>query len=137
MSDRRLFSSYAGLGRVAMVYGIPLMPALIVCSLAVMAGMIGGFLFGPGGFCLAVPAIPVLLFFRKLCATDDQALRVLGFELMCFLGRSNARLFGGTYTLAPVKYGLRLDVYRRAFQRTPERALYERFRHDFTIQKDQ
>lgn len=137
MSERRLFSSYAGLGRVAMVYGIPLMPALIVVSLAVMAGMIGGSLFGPGGFCFAVPAIPVLMFFRKLCATDDQALRVLGFEVMCFLGRSNARLFGGTYTLAPLKYGLRLDIYRRAFQRTPERTLYERFLIEFKNQKDQ
>jgi len=136
MSERRLYSSYAGLGRVAMIWGIPLMAALIVFALSVIAALLGAFLFGPGGFCLAVPGVPVLIFFREICATDDQALRVLAFEVMCFVSRANARFFGNTYTLGPMKYGYRLDVFRRAFERTPARHLHEQFHARFNQPKE-
>ena len=50
---------------------------------------------------------------------DDQALNILMLEVRCYLGRTNARMFGNTYTLSPMKYGYRLDTFRQAFERTP------------------
>lgn len=130
-SAKRLYSSYAGLGRVAMIWGIPLMAALIVFAVTVMAALAGAMLFGPGGFLLAVPGVPVLIFLRQTCATDDQALRILALEVVCFVQRTNARLFGNTYTLAPMKYGYRLDVFRRAFERTSSRDLLDELRRNY------
>jgi type IV secretion system protein VirB3 len=136
MTEKRLYSSYAGLGRVAMIWGIPLMAALIVFAITVMVALVGAMIFGPGGFFMAVPGVPILIFIRKTCATDDQALRILAFEVRCFLRRTNARLFGNTYTLSPMKYGYRLDVFKQAFERTASLAAHQKFRAKFLAQME-
>lgn len=115
MSHKTSYSAYAGLGRTAMWKGMPLIPTLIVLCIATLAGLIGAAVFGAGGLAFALPAVPVVLFFKHMCATDDEALRILGLEFRCVIDRRNTRCFGNTYTLSPMRYGRTADDARRAF----------------------
>jgi type IV secretion system protein VirB3 len=113
---RPLYPAYAGLGRTAMFWGVPLMAALVVFTVSVAAALIGAATLGPGGLLLAIPGAPVFYYCRQTCASDDQALRIVWFELLCFFDRTNSRCFGRTYTLAPIRYGRRLDAVKRVFE---------------------
>ncbi|KWE97908.1 VirB3 family type IV secretion system protein [Burkholderia ubonensis] len=112
------YSAYAGLGRVANWKGIPFMPLLLVAVGSVVTAFAGALILqSPGGLLFGALGIPVLLFFREICKTDDQALRILSLEIRCVLARRNWLKFGKTLTLAPIRYGRRLAVYRRPFRR--------------------
>ncbi|KVW77409.1 VirB3 family type IV secretion system protein [Burkholderia ubonensis] len=111
------YSAYAGLGRVANIKGIPMMPLLVVAVGSVVTAFVGALIFGPGGLLFGALGIPVVLFFREICKTDDQALRIIGLEIVCVLRRRNWLKFGKTLTLAPIRYGRTLAVYRRPFKR--------------------
>ncbi|MBN3733174.1 VirB3 family type IV secretion system protein [Burkholderia sp. Tr-20390] len=111
------YSAYAGLGRVANWKGVPMMPLLLVAVGSVVAAFVGALFFGPGGLSFGALGIPVVLFFREICKTDDQALRIIALEIRCVLARRNWLKFGKTLTLAPIRYGRTLAVYRRPFKR--------------------
>lgn len=115
MTNQVMYSAYAGLGRTAMWKGMPLMPTLIVMCVAVFAALIGAAVFGAGGLAFALPAAPVVLFFKHMCSTDDEALRILGLEFRCWMDRRNTQCFGNTYTLSPMRYGRTSKDARHAF----------------------
>lgn len=125
--ERVLYPSYAGLNRTAMIWGIPLVAGLIVFAASLMFSLLGAVFMGPGGFLLGLPGIPVLLFFKHLCVTDDQALRIVWFEVLCVLRRANTANFGRTYTLAPMRYGRSFFLVRQALARSPSLDVHERF----------
>jgi type IV secretion system protein VirB3 len=106
------YPAYGALDRVASIKGVPLMPGLMVFCGSLMLGLAGGLMLGVGGLLLALVGVPILLYFRFVCETDDQALRIVGLELMCLVDRRLAGWFGGTYTLAPIQYGRRRQAYR-------------------------
>ena len=123
MTEKPKYSAYAGLGRVAMYWGVPLIPLLLVVGFFVFVALIAGVFMGPGGLLFGGLSVPILLFLRKTCETDDQALRILWLEVLCVLRRRSWRMFGHTLTLAPIRYGQHLSVYRRPFRKAPsERA---------------
>ena len=123
MTEKPKYSAYAGLGRVAMYWGVPLIPLLLVVGFFVFVALIAGVFMGPGGLLFGGLSVPILLFLRKTCETDDQALRILWLEVLCVLRRRSWRMFGRTLTLAPIRYGQHLSVYRRPFRKAPaERA---------------
>jgi type IV secretion system protein VirB3 len=124
---RPLYPAYAGLGRTAMFWGVPLMAALVVFTVSVAAALTGAATLGPGGLLLAIPGAPVFYYCRQTCASDDQALRIVWFELLCFFDRTNSRCFGRTYTLAPIRYGRRLDAVKRAFESVGRTSYVSRF----------
>ncbi|WP_455289950.1 VirB3 family type IV secretion system protein [Cupriavidus necator] len=113
MRARILYSAYAGLGRTATFKGVPLIPGLFVFCASVVAAVVGAAFLGAGGLLFALPGIPVVLFFKHLCATDDQALCMVTLEVLCVLDRRNARCFGNTYTLSPMRYGRHLTDARQ------------------------
>ena len=115
--ERTLYPSFGGLNRIAMIAGVPMFPALIVGCSSLMASMIGGFVLGPGGLLIGSAGVPIFLFLRHVCETDDQALRLFWLELRCWLDRRLVSIFGKTHTLAPMRYGRSLDVYTRSFSR--------------------
>ncbi|NRO99323.1 type IV secretion system protein VirB3 [Paraburkholderia sp. NMBU_R16] len=113
--ERTLYPSFGGLNRIAMIWGVPLFPALIVACSSLMASMFGGFVLGPGGLLIGTAGVPVFLFLRHICETDDQALRLFWLEFRCWLERRIVSVFGKTHTLAPMRYGRSLEVYTRSF----------------------
>ncbi|KGV74348.1 MULTISPECIES: VirB3 family type IV secretion system protein [Burkholderia] len=117
MSEKKKYPSYAGLGRVAMYWGVPLIPLLIVVAGSIFCAFVATAFLGPGGLLFVTLGVPFLLYIREVCATDDQALRVLWLEIQCVFRRRNFGLFGKTLTLAPMKYGRLLELYRRPFRR--------------------
>jgi type IV secretion system protein VirB3 len=117
MSEKKKYSAYSGLGRVAMIWGIPLMPALCAFVPVVLLTVVAAGIFGPGGLLGFLLLVPVLGLFKKLCETDEQALRIVALEVRCWLSRRMATMFGNTLTLAPIKLGRRLAVYRQPFRK--------------------
>ncbi|MEB2558776.1 VirB3 family type IV secretion system protein [Burkholderia cenocepacia] len=115
--EKTLYPSYAGLNRVAMIGRVPMFPALIIGCTSLFASMIGGFVLGPGGLLIGSAGVPIFLFLRHVCVTDDQALRLFWLEFRCWLDRRRVAVFGKTYTLAPMRYGRDLGVYTRSFAR--------------------
>ncbi|WP_107688770.1 VirB3 family type IV secretion system protein [Neisseria wadsworthii] len=108
--------TFNGMARQAMVIGVPL-PALAASGfVGMMATMISlPILEGSALFFLLLP-IPFILFFRTICANDDQAIRMYVYELKWFLRKKNSKLFGGTNTLLSTKFGRDLSDYQRFFE---------------------
>lgn len=116
MDKQAEYHSYNALGRVAMLKGVPLVAVIVLAFISLVVGTVGAIFLGPGGMLLGAVGLPVFFYFRKVCENDDQALRIIWLELICWLGKRNAKYFGGTYTLAPIKYGRREHAYRRYFK---------------------
>lgn len=125
--ERTLYPSFEGLNRTAMVWGIPMLPGMVAVCVSLVSGLFAGVLLGPGGFLVTLACAPVLLFFKHLCVTDDQALRIMGFEFMCWVMRLRCRLFGNGLTLAPMSYGRNKKTLIRTFQAADDRVLFEAF----------
>ncbi|CAB3772055.1 VirB3 family type IV secretion system protein [Paraburkholderia humisilvae] len=127
--ERTLYPSYAGLNRIAMIAGVPMFPALVVGCVSLIASMTGGFVLGPGGLLIGAAGVPIFVFFRHVCANDDQALRLVWLEFRCRLERRRVSMFGKTYTLAPMRYGRDAGVYKRLFASGPDLERFEALRH--------
>lgn len=118
--EKPTYPSYNGLGRSALIAGVlPLVPTIIVGASAVLGALGLQVLIGPAGLLFALLAVPALLFLKSICETDDQAIPMLRKEVMCWLSRKfgNGHLWNNTYTFTPVKYGRRLHVYQRHFEK--------------------
>ncbi|MDR2207479.1 MAG: VirB3 family type IV secretion system protein [Azoarcus sp.] len=105
------YLSYNGLGRAPMVWGVPFMAGLgIVCACLLPSMMLGVFV-SPYGWFFAVSAVPLLIFARIQCETDDRALTKIAKEVKWALIKwmsGNAGIFGGTFTIAPTSYTRKL-----------------------------
>jgi type IV secretion system protein VirB3 len=116
MEERAKYPSYNALARVAMLKGVPLVAAILIAFFSLVTGTLGALFLGPGGLLLAAIGVPLFFYCRDTCKDDDQALRITWLEFKCWLGKLNAKYYGGTYTLAPMKYGRRKHVYKRYFK---------------------
>lgn len=120
MADlKKRYPSYNALGRVAMLRGVPLVAVIVIAFLSLIVAILGAAFSGPGGMLFGAVGIPLYLYCKKLCENDDYALRIAVLELWCWFRRllSNAKLFGGTFTLSPMKYGRSNHVYQRYFKK--------------------
>jgi type IV secretion system protein VirB3 len=115
--EKKKYSSYNGMARSAMVWGIPLIPGLVVFTTFIIGALLLQVVIGSAGLFFAVLGIPILLYCKFLCETDDQAIRMLVLEVWCYFQRRSSAGFGKTYTLAPIKYGRKVDVYKRLFEK--------------------
>jgi type IV secretion system protein VirB3 len=119
MHNRAEYPSYNALARVAMLKGVPLVAAIGIALVSLVVGAAGAVLLGPGGMLLGAVGLPLFFYCKDVCENDDQALRIAVLELECWLAKRNTRLFGGTYTLAPIKYRRRDHDYKRYFKKRP------------------
>jgi len=118
MREKVLYSAYNGLGRIAMIWGVPLMAVMWTAVPITLLTLFAAALFGPGGLLGFSLMVPILGLFKKMCETDEQALRILGLELRCWFSRRMASAFGNTLTLGPIKLGRQLAVYRHPFRKS-------------------
>lgn len=121
MSERKKYPAFNGLGRVAMIWGVPLMVALAIFAPLILITVGLTFVVGPGALLFAALGVPIFLFVKNVCETDDQALHILWLELQCAVRRRYAHLYGKSFTIAPIKYGRRLSVYRAAMKEQYEK----------------
>lgn len=107
------YPSFGALARSAMVIGIPLIPLALIVSITVIVGLIGTMAIGLKGMLVLVISVPLLIMLRTISATDDRAIYILGFEVLCLLKRRNANAFGGTTTFLSTRYGRYKHDYQR------------------------
>lgn len=120
-TDEKTFPTYGALSRSAMVWGIPLMPlAALMGGTLVLTMLCFTFLGGKALLIILIP-IPILFVFKTVSRTDDRALNILGYELLCFFYRRNARLFNNTTTVLGIKYGKKINDYQRFFEQRSEK----------------
>lgn len=124
MSDEKnTYPGFNGLGRTATLWGVPYMALLVVVVISMFTGVLVAFFVGPGGLLFVFLGFPVLLWFKSICETDDQGLRIMWLEMRCKLYFAMLRLrafvnasrsaprFGNTATLSPLRYGRQRRVY--------------------------
>ena len=115
------YISYNGMGRSPMLWGIPYMAGLAVVCGFLIGGMLLGTFVAPSGWFFSLLGIPILIFFKVICETDDKAIRILFLEakwrVISLMG-GNAKWHGGTTTFAPTSYGRKLKHVKRYFKKT-------------------
>lgn len=115
------YISYNGLGRSPMLWGIPYMTGLFVMSICLMGGMSLGVFVSPVGWLFALIGIPILLFVKSQCKTDDKAIDILFLEMKWVILKKiggNAKYFGGCLTITPISYGRKFKYVKRYFKKT-------------------
>ncbi|MEM5386701.1 VirB3 family type IV secretion system protein [Paraburkholderia phymatum] len=124
LDEKARYPGFNGLGRTATIWGVPYMAMLVVVVSSMFAGVLTALIVGPGGLLFVFLGVPVLMYFKHICETDDQGLRIMWLEMRCrFYFRmlkvrafTNANRFaprfGNTATLAPLRYGRQRRVYR-------------------------
>ncbi|MBR3425722.1 MAG: VirB3 family type IV secretion system protein [Neisseriaceae bacterium] len=119
----KTYPNYGGLDRQALFFGIPVVVAMLILVGATVPAIILVQFFSAiwGLFCVAIAAA-VLFHLHNVCSDDDQAMRITGFELLCFLRRKNARIFGGKNTILSTRYGRHKSDYQRLLEQYSETA---------------
>ncbi len=130
MSDKEKYPGYNGLARTPGVWGVPYMPALTVLVVSMTVALVSAGIWGPGGLLFFFLGVPVLMFFKHECETDDQGLRILWLELKCRWYWRRMRILpflrskqfsplqrADVVTLEPLRFGRHRRVYKQFFQR--------------------
>lgn len=113
------YISYNGLGRSPMLWGVPYMAGLMIMSASVLVGMLISMKFGGAGWLFALIGLPLIIFVRMICETDDAAVKILLLEVKWSLKKmlgGNAQFHGGTFAFAPVNYGRNEKQVARYFK---------------------
>lgn len=97
--EKPKYFTYGALARPAMFMGIPVNAfAMTIIAFALLT-LLGLVMFDIKGLLILLLSAPILLLFRTLCENDDQALNIIGFELLCSFKKRNARFFNKTFTV--------------------------------------
>lgn len=115
------YISYNGLARRPMIWGIPYMAGLAIMCVSLLGGMMMGTFVHKIGWLFVLIGIPIALFCKSLCETDDRAIDILLIEIKWVLIKlisGNAKYYGGTLTIAPTTYGRKQKNVKRYFETT-------------------
>ncbi len=73
--EKAFYASYGGLGRVALMWGVPLFPFLAICFLSIFSAVGGMLCFGiVKGLIFPCVCVLVLLALKVVCEGDDRAI---------------------------------------------------------------
>lgn len=101
--NQEIYPVYGALARPPMVMGVPLTVVGLIAVTSILCTLIGFILFGGHALLIMLIPIPLLLALRQLCVNDDQAVHIIGYEILCFFRKKNAKFFNNTFTVAPDK----------------------------------
>ncbi|WP_071058028.1 VirB3 family type IV secretion system protein [Pelistega sp. MC2] len=120
MNELEEYPTFGALARSAMVMGVPLVPLIIIGVVSTFIALIGLATIGLGALLVFAVALPLVFMLRAISQTDDRALNILAYELMCFFKRKNTKAFWGTNTVLAAQYGRQKNDYQRLYQQTTE-----------------
>lgn len=115
MKEFREFSSYNGLDRTALFMGVPLLHAVGLLVLGIMAMFVGLYFFSLVGFLFVLIVVPFGFMLRSITMNDDKALQILVLEMKFRAKRIAYDLLGNTLTFVPERYLRRKEVYEQKF----------------------
>lgn len=107
------YPTYNGMNRAAMVWGVPIMPIALCGFVLMMLSMVGASVLGGRAFLLLGLILPIFFGLKSISANDDQAVKIYTEELKWTMRRKNAKLFNGTLTILPTKFGRQQSDYQR------------------------
>lgn len=104
MKEYRQFPSYNGLDRVIMFMGVPLIPAILIFLLLLLVSLVAQKILGIIGLAFMMLGLPIFLFLKQICETDDRALNMLALEMLFRFKRRYYQEFGNTLTYLQTNY---------------------------------
>lgn len=116
------YLTYDGMNRAGMVFGMPMIPAVLIIVFFVMVALPAQQYSGPKAWALMLLALPCLWFLREVTAKDDQALRILGLELYWFFQQQNMKLHNNTFAIYATRYGRQHHEYIRIITEDTDKA---------------
>ena len=121
------FPTFNALGRAALVFGIPVVPLAMVAGGSLAATMLLLTILKGKALLLMLIPIPLVIFMKTVSCNDDQALKIIGYELRCWFYRRNATFFNGTTTLLATHFGRNLNDYQRFVEQHTEKTDLQRY----------
>lgn len=112
----RQFSSYSGLDRPAMLFGIPMPIVIGLLLLSIVIYFLGTHFFGVFGFLFIFVLFPIALFIRQICSKDNRAINILFIEFKYTSKRRFYKEFGNTLTFLPNRYLKNEKVIKQTFR---------------------
>lgn len=116
------YATYGGLGRKAYVFGMPMIPAILIVGFFLVAALFSMPFLELKGLLIVILALPCLWFLRTATAKDDQALRIIALELLWWFRRRNMELTGNNFLISATKYGKSRNDYIRFVREDSEKA---------------
>lgn len=116
------YNTYAGLARQALVWGIPMLPMILIIGVLLIACMFMFPFFELRAFAILLLAIPLLWFLKSITAKDDQALRIVALEVYWWFQRRNMNIFGNNFTITATKFGRERNDYLRFVKERTDKA---------------
>lgn len=104
MNTHKEYSSYNGLDRTVLFFGIPLLWAMLLLVLSVITMFIGMFFFKIVGILFVAVWLPIGIFLRMISQTDDKALDILKLEMKYRMKRKGYDELGQTLSFFPERY---------------------------------
>ena len=101
------YMSYNGMGRNPMLWVIPYMFGIGILCISVLPALLCGLAFGGAGWLVALIGVPLALFARNMCSTDDKALDVLKLEVFWAFKKMTSgsiKYSGGAFIIMPITY---------------------------------
>ena len=102
-----------------MVFGVPIAAGMVVGCSSLLLSLVLGMTLGVAGWLTGLAGIPVLIFIRVICESDDRAVEIFTLELKWALIKAmsgNSRFHGGTLGIAPTTYGRKAKDVKRYFE---------------------
>lgn len=100
----REFSSYNGLDRTALFFGIPLLAAVGLLVMGVFVMFLGMYFFSIAGFLFGLIVLPLAFFVRVITHNDDKALEMIALEMKYRSKRHLYKEYGNTLTFMPERF---------------------------------
>ena len=116
------YATYDGLGRRAYVFGMPMIPAILIVIFFLVIGLFLMPVLEIKAMLVSVLALPCLWFLRTVTARDDQALRITVLELMWWFHRRNTVFTGNTLLISATKFERSRHDYLRFLGEDSEKA---------------
>ncbi|HIF6147145.1 conjugal transfer protein traD [Vibrio parahaemolyticus] len=90
-NERTDYASYNAFSRVALLFGVPIIPLLILAMVTLASGFIGITQYGLVGLMMPISSLALIVFIRVKCRDNSRALHTLWWSLRGLVLRLQCR----------------------------------------------